>query len=121
MNKRIEELQFFISYWDFNKKKLVTANVFEMPFIGRRVAKYVLEMTKDEPCDWALENKCLYVFSDLWSRCEWELAVSDIVSTDDWQKVDMVGLFIKPNEELIFNMIKEIKPSEAKRYLKEYK
>ena len=124
MRKKISDLKFYISYWDFNKKELKVANLFELSVVRYGVARYVLEMAKDEPSEWAINDRCLYVFHDLWSRCEWELAVCGIVDVDDdenWRKVDMVSLFIRPNEELLFDMIDEISVNEARRCIREYR
>ena len=120
--KKIDDLYFGIKYWDFNNKCLRDANLFDCSRVRQMVANYIIDKSNKRLTDWQKNEPMMYMFGDLWSRCEWELVVNGLTEDDnEAAKIDIFNLYVKPNERLLLNMIDEVSVRSAQMWRKKNK
>ena len=119
---KIDDLYFGIKYWDFNNKCLKDANLFDCCHVREMTARYIIEKARGSLDDYAKENPLMYIFGDVWSRCEWEFAIRGIVDDDDkTEKIDVFNLYVVPNGKLLLKMIDEVSTNNAVMWRKKNK
>ena len=111
---KVDDLYFGIKYWDFNDKCLKDANLFDCCHIREMAARYIINKARGQLDDYAKDEPLMYIFGDVWSRCEWEFAIRGIVDDDnDSKKVDVFSLYVKPNKRLLLDMINDVSLNNA--------
>lgn len=105
------------------RESLETYNIFQISGVKWAVAKYVTMSGEEKR---KRDNPLFYCFCDVWSRCEYEMILcpwpcnkGDTVE-EKGQKIDAYELFVKPNEDLLMDMINSVTVSSAKRYLRDH-
>lgn len=93
--------QFNVLLWDINKRELTTYDV--LPYFRRR---YKDLKKKDRPCtkeQWTefVQSKGMYMY---WSRCEYEIIISDWPSKTKEVKID-VWQQIENNLDLVVDIL----------------
>lgn len=110
-----------------------TANLFDLGGVRLSVAAYKLAPL-------ATTDPLLACFSGVWSRCEYEMVLTDfptpyVDNTDDkdkmerfikWyntnaRKFDLYRLYVEPNREYLLSLVDSVSEASARNYLKEYR
>lgn len=102
---------------DTERSALETYNLFEFSRVKTAVAMWVLSDSK-----FRMEHDfSKWCFSSVWSRCEheWLVARWPDNESDTLQKVDIYGMYVEPNKNLLKYMVEMVSKSSAKRYLRE--
>lgn len=127
---KIDDLYFGIklypmSYGDkAEKRKLATYNLFSFGRVKWSVARYITMPEKEKKA--LMSDPLVFCFGDVWSRCEYEFMVcpwgglneNDKV-VDVGMKVDTFEMYVKPNADLLMEMVNSVSVSSAKKYLSE--
>ena len=102
---------------------LETYNLFDFGRVKKGVARYVT-MKSDERK--RLSNPLSFCFGDVWGRCECEFVVCPWGGLKEGAKVEEVGLkmdtyemYVKPNADLLMDMVNRVTVSSARKYLSE--
>lgn len=111
--KKISDLYFGVCYWDFNKKRLETVNLFSLPKVQRDVAFYVID--KDARFD-----PLLRCFHSVWGRCQFEMMVDGFPESGHRQKVDLYDLYVRPNRDHLLDLVSQVSEYQAKKWIREY-
>lgn len=122
MRSKIDDLYFGIKYWEFNSKKLVETNLFKCGRIKWNLAKYITIKNDEKKSKmYKIDDPLLFIFGDVWSRCEWEFLVGGLFNEENVEKQSVYDMYVKPNRDILLSMVDEITLRDAKRYLKENK
>lgn len=119
--KKLDELYFGVMLKDFNSKKMKQYNLFNFSRIKWSVARY-RTMSKKERA--SIENPLMFCFSDVWSRCEYEMIISQFPFKDaqelydTGEKVDIFTLYVEPNAKLLIEMVNNVSVSSCREYIK---
>lgn len=113
-----------LSYSGKNKTPLLKKyNLFSLGRIKHSVAMWVVMSPEERK-----KHKFLpWCFLDVWGRCEYEMIISDWPYPDDakvediGERYDVYELYVKPNAELLEDMVNRVSKSSAQAYLKEYR
>lgn len=103
------------------RARLEQYNLFGSSRVKRSVAMWVL-MDDEERKEHDFLSWC---FMDVRGRCEYEYIVCSWPYPDDakvedvGEKFDMYELYVKPNKELLFDLVSRVTKSSAKKYLAE--
>ena len=114
--------------WDGreNRSKLQQINLFDSLRVKRSVAAYVA-MTPEQRRE-RVNDPLSFCFGDVWGRTEWEFIVCPwpfIEGTDTISncgvKVSTYDMYVKPNADLLMDMISRVTVSSAKKVLAEWR
>lgn len=111
----INDLEFYAMNYDFNSNELKPFNIFHSHRVMRSIATWVAGKAMKDA------DLISWCFSDLRGRCEYEMIVSPWPPKDEGfeEKVDVFTMYIKPNQNLLIEMINKVSVSSAKNWLKE--
>ncbi len=113
---KITDLYFGIMQLNFNTKQLEQENLFASYRILRSVALYVTK--KDELC-YADDDPLFWCFGDVCGRCEYEMLVGDFPNGTKFEKYDIYTLYVKPNADLLMEMVNSVDKSSAALWLRQ--
>lgn len=104
-----------MSYTSGKERKIETHNLLDSTRVLRSVALWVLmpeeEKKKHDPLSWC--------FADVRGRAEYEFVMSPWVGDGEEQKVDIWGMYVVPNGELLIDLISRVTKNSARAYLRE--
>lgn len=107
-NNPIDRLHFGIKVWDFNKQKLVSANLFDSVRVRRSVAQWVVKENKE---DKSMMDMLLWCFGDVKGRTEYEFEVNG-------QKMDIYEMYVEPNSVYLYDLVTDnITAKDAQKWL----
>ena len=105
-------------------KELDTFNLFDLSRVKWSVARYVTMTEKEKKS--LLSDPLHFCFGDTWGRCEYEFVVCPWGGLDENDKVLEVGIkvdtfemYVKPNADLLMDMVNRVSISSAKEYLRD--
>lgn len=111
-----------MSYTSFKDRNgLVEYNLFDSSRVKWSVATYV-KMTAKQKAE--INDPLAFCFGDTWGRTEWEFIVCPWPYRDEdtidlvGKKVDVYTMYVKPNAELLMNLVNRVTKTSAKEYLK---
>lgn len=110
---KIEDLHFGIMTYNINKGKFVVTDLFNSLRVQHSVATYVANKGLLHSADL---DPLYFCFGDTQGRYEYEMLVSDLGERTS-QKIDVYNLYVKPNAELLMEMVKSVDPKNAKHWL----
>jgi len=115
---RVQDLYFGVLCPN-SQGELITApvNLFDIAHTRYYAAKFRIAQAKGEKID---IDPAMYVFGDVWSRCEYEMLVSPLFRGEQI-KVDLYQLYVVPQREILFKMIDECSVNSCKQYIRDYK
>lgn len=115
----MDKLKFYVPL--YRNGKLVFYNIFQHSGVQWALSMYRTgEFDKMYPNpDEKKERWCHFVFGDFWSRSEYEMIIHEWIG-DAEQKIDVFDLCIKPNEQLLKEMIDTVDVKECKKFLREW-
>lgn len=97
-----------------------TYNLFDISRVKWSVAKYVT-MSIDKRK--MIPDPLMFCFGDVWSRTEYEFIMCPWPYMDGefveqfGHKVDMYTMYVKPNAELLMDIVNRVTVSSAKKYI----
>lgn len=116
----IDELDFGIMLYPMNytkgdERRLERHNLFASSRVKWSVARYVTMPLEERK---QLTDPLHFCFGDTWGRCEYEFVVSPwIGGGEDGYKVDTFEMYVRPNRELLMEIIDRVSVTSAKKYL----
>ena len=131
---KITDLKFMVKRWDFNTSQFEDFNIFNNGGVLRSVALWVKasktkKKTKND--NFILkehsspENRLMFLFGDLWGRCEYEFIVKDgqlaggLFEDVEGEKTDIFQYYVKPNAKELLEMVDKVSLSSATNFLRE--
>lgn len=119
MTKKLDDLYFGVTVWDFNSKGPEAINLFGSCRVLASVASYA-KMSKEERKK--LDDPLRYCFGDTWGRVEWEFAFGSPFPKDfsELQKLSVYEAFVEPNRKYLMSLVESVSEEEGKAYLREY-
>lgn len=115
MSYQIGKLKFMATLLDGNGE-LRAINIFDSSRVRHSIAEY-----KVHGASKYTDDLCLYFFGNYWSRCEYEMVISEWPTQKSQKKADIYEMFIKPNFPLLLSMIDDVSINSAKKWLVEYR
>lgn len=104
------------------RSDIETYNLFNISRVKWSVARYVTMSASERK---EISDPLLFCFGDVWGRteyefmlCPWPYRDGDFVEQVG-HKVDMYTMYVKPNAELLMDIINRVTVSSAKKYLAE--
>lgn len=113
----IKKLYFGVYQWDFNQKKPREVNLFDSLRVMRSIAiwKTIPDDQKNQ-----ISDPLSFCFGDTWGRVEWEFDISAPFFDDNHYKMDIFTLYVKPNAQILLDMVEKVSVESAKRWLDTY-
>lgn len=112
---KLEDLYFGAKRYNPNSKKFEAFNVFDSLRVRWSVACYVANKKE------IISEPLIYCFGDLWSRCEYEMVMSDWPNQETVEKHDVWDMYIIPNKDYLMSLVNSVPASSAKKFLAEYR
>lgn len=124
----LRDLYFGIMLYPMNtvsrNEKLEVRNLFNSVRVLRSVARYVTMTDKEKKA--LSSDPLVFCFGDTWGRCEYEFVVCPWGGLGEDDRVSKVGtkmdtfeMYVRPNAELLMDMVNSVSVSSAKKYLAE--
>lgn len=124
---KLDDLYFGIvmnpmSYTKYSdRNNLTTYNIFDSYRVKWSVATYVAMTAKQKA---QVSDPLTFCFGDTWGRTEWEFIVCPWPYKDEdtidlvGRKVDVFNMYVKPNAELLMDLVNRVTKTSAKAWLK---
>lgn len=112
-----------MGYTSEEKQQLETYNLFDFGRVKHSVAIYVTMPPERKK---KIENPLSFCFGDTWGRCQFEFVAcpwgeldEDAKVAEVGTKVDIYRMYVKPNAELLMDLVSRVSLHSARTYLRE--
>ena len=115
---KLSDAYFGIRRYDFNTGELEIRNLFGSYRVLDSIAIYktrkeVRETHKD------LDSIISFCFGDVRGHVEYEYEIKQIFTDKETEKIDTYRLYVEPNKELLYKIVKSISVTSCREYLRE--